>query len=175
MDPVWPRWLQQLREYILKLMPKPAYGAFADTTTQTAAANTATVITWNTTNYSSDVAINGTPSEFIFPTAGNYNMEFSLQFQNSGTAEDNVTVWVKINGVDVPESAGIGTVHPKHGSIPGALLLGWTELLTLAAGDTLKMYWTTDSGNSKLATYPVGTAPVHPKSPCAAVTFVQVT
>jgi hypothetical protein len=174
LDPVWPRWLQQLREYILKLMPKPAYGAFEDTTTQTAAANTATPITWNTTNYSADVAIDGTPSQIVFPTAGNYNMEFSLQFQNSSTAADNVTVWIRINGVDVVDSAGIGTVPAKHGSVPGAMILSWTEVLTLAAGDKVQMLWSTDSGTSSLVTYAAGTAPVHPRSPCAAITFVQV-
>ena len=173
-DPVWPRWLDTFRTYVLALMFRPAYGSFFDTTTQTTAANTPAVVSWNSTSYSADVAIDGTPSQIIFPTAGDYNMEFSLQAQNTSTAADNITVWVRQNGVDVADSAGIVTIPAKHGSVPGAAVLNWTEVFTVAAGDKLQIVWNTDSGTSSLVTYAAGTSPTHPRSPCAAVTFTQV-
>jgi len=147
------------------------YGAFHDTTTQTAAANTATAITFNGTDYSNNVAIGSPTSKIIISKAGTYSVSFSIQGDNSGSQVDNITVWFRINGSDIANSAGISAIPAKHGSTHGALVFGWVEYLTFSAGDYLQMYWTTDSGTSSLTTYPVGSSPTHPLSPCVALSL----
>jgi hypothetical protein len=147
------------------------YGAFYDTTTQTAAANTATAITFNGTDYSNNVAIGSPTSKIIISKTGTYSVSFSIQGDNSGSQVDNITVWFRINGSDIANSAGISAIPAKHGSTHGALVFGWVEYLTFSAGDYLQMYWTTDSGTSSLTTYPVGSSPTHPLSPCVALSL----
>jgi hypothetical protein len=148
------------------------YGAWADSATQTAAANTVTLITYNSTYSQNDITLDTglTNSKFTFLNAGNYNFAFSIQADNSGIAADNLTLWMRQNGVDIPNSAGISAIPAKHGLINGALVFGWNTFITAAAGDYVQMYWTTDSGNSRLVTYPASAvAPIHPASPSAAV------
>jgi hypothetical protein len=147
------------------------YGAFHDTTTQTAAAATITAITFNSTDYSSNISIGSPTSRIVVSRAGTYSVTFSLQGANTASQVDDVTVWFRINGVDVPTSAGISAIPAKHGSISGKLVFGWTAFYTFAAGDYLEMMWTTDGGTSSLTTYPVGTSPAHPLSPSAAISL----
>jgi hypothetical protein len=151
------------------------YGEWHDTTTQTAAANTVTLITLNAVDFEQTVTLVSS-SKITAKYAGIYNVQFSIQLSNSGTADDNVTIWYRQNGTDVPNSAGIATCPGKHGSTPGALVFGWNEYFQMSEGDYLQLYWTTDSGNTTLATYAASvTAPVHPASPSVAVsaTFVS--
>ena len=147
------------------------YGAFHDTTTQTAAANTITAITFNSTDYSNNVSRGSPTSRIVVSKAGTYSVTFSLQGANTASQIDNITVWFRINGTDVPTSAGVSAIPARHGAIDGQLVFGWTAFYTFVAGDYLQMMWTTDSGTSSLTTYPVGTSPVHPLSPSAAISL----
>lgn len=101
---------------------------------------------------------------------GIYNLQFSLQLLNYSNAEDNVTVWLKKNGTDVPLTASVEQVNSKHGSSPGATIMALNIFQQLTAGQYMELYWASDSGDTVLATYPPGTAPVHPASPSAIVT-----
>lgn len=114
-------------------------------------------------------------SKIYFENAGFYNIQFGVQLLNYTTVDDNVTIWLKKNGVDVPYSAGIQQVLPKHGSYPGAAITSWNYVDQFAVGDYVEFYWASVTGNTVLATYPAGTAPVHPVSPSLilTVTFVS--
>jgi hypothetical protein len=151
------------------------YGAFHDTTTQTAAAATATAVTLNATDLSVGVAIGTPTSRVVIANAGVYNLQFSLQLSNTSAQIDDVTIWLRQNGVDVPNSAGLDGVSNKHGAINGHIIIGWNYLLTAAAGDYFELYWTTDSGASSINTYPASAvAPIHPASPAVILTVQQV-
>jgi len=150
------------------------YGSFHDTTTQTAAAATPTAITFNTTDYSTGIALGTPTSRVVISKAGNYNVQFSIQGDNPDTFADNITVWFRINGVDVTDSAGISAIPGKHGLLHGALVFGWNQLLTFSANDYFEMYWTTDSGNSSLITYAAGISPAHPLSPSVAISITPL-
>ena len=151
------------------------YGAFHDTSTQTAAANTVTAITINSTDLSVGVAIGTPTSRVVITNAGIYNLQFSLQLSNTSAQIDDVTVWLRKNGADVSDSAGLVGVPNKHGAINGHIIVGWNYLLTAAANDYFELYWTTDSGASSIYTYPASAvAPIHPASPAVILTVQQV-
>lgn len=152
-----------------------AIGA-AITSIQATTAATRTAIYFNSIDYSNGVTIIPSPpsTEMTTDYAGIYNIQFSLQFANADTAADNVTVWFNINGVDIPSTSGIIAVPGSHGGFSGQTIVGWNNLTPLNLGDIFRLYWSSDSGNTVLATYPIGTAPVHPSSPCAAISFTFV-
>ena len=151
------------------------YGAFHDTTTQTAAAATATAITLNATDLSVGVAIGTPASRVVVTNAGIYNLQFSLQLANTSAQIDDVTVWLRKNGADVSDSAGLVGVPNKHGAINGHIIVGWNYILSAAASDYFELYWTTDSGASSIDTYPASAvAPIHPASPAVILTVQQV-
>ena len=84
----------------------PRYGSFYDTTTQTAAAiNTAYAVTFNTTDLSYGVTI-GSPTSRVYVDRPNvYNIQFSAQLDKTLGGVGLVWVWLRKNGVNVPNSA----------------------------------------------------------------------
>jgi hypothetical protein len=141
-----------------------------------ASSTTALSIPFDSTDASNEVAIDTVDtSKIVVNIAGYYNIQFSAQLLNFTTTDDNVTFWFKYNGTDVANSAGIQAVPSKHGSIPGATIVSWNIILSFNPEDYFQLYYSTDSGNTVVATYPAGTAPVHPISPSVilTVTFVS--
>jgi hypothetical protein len=140
------------------------------------AAGSSEAVVLDAVDYSNGIFVGGAtantlPSSRIYVSYdGIYNLQFSMQLLNYSNAEDNVTVWLKKNGTDVPLTASVEQVNSKHGSSPGATIMALNIFQQLTAGQYMELYWASDSGNTVLATYPPGTAPVHPASPSAIVT-----
>ena len=152
-----------------------AYGSFYDTTTQSAAALTIKPITFNSTELSYGVSIGTPTSRFVVARAGIYNIQFSAEISNPSAAIDDVTIWLRQNGVDLTNSAGIVGSPPKHGAINGHTVIGWNYILQAAANDYFELYWITDNGTTQILTYPASTvAPIHPQAPSMILTVQQV-
>lgn len=138
-----------------------------------ASSTSSQAINYDTTIYSNDISIvSGT--EVTFANAGLYNIQFSLQLLNYTTSEDNVTVWLRLDGVDVDQSASIQQVNQKHGSSPGAAILALNLFQQVTAGQYIELYWASNTGNTVLASFPAGTSPTHPVSPAVILTATQV-
>jgi len=122
----------------LKVLSVP-YGAFSSDQDQTAIANTATLMTLNTTDFSNDVSISS--SKITVATAGIYNLQFSTQFQNTDTAFQDVYIWLQQNGVDITGSTGFVSVPNRHAGTDGHTIVGWNYFLSMAANDYIEIYW----------------------------------
>ena len=146
-----------------------AYGAFHDTTTQTAAAiNTAYAVTFNSTDLSSGVS-RGTPtSRIVTSTAGVYNFQFSAQLHKVAATNGNVYIWARINGTDVPQSAGkIALNGSQAETVPS-----WNYVLSMAANDYFELMWSTDDTNCQIIAF-TSSAPV-PGIPSVILTAQQI-
>lgn len=141
----------------------PAYGGFYDTTNQTAAAGTATAITFNSTYVNDGITIGSPTSRIVVGTAGLYNIQFSIQFSNDNASEDNVVVWIKFNGANVPNSASWVTVPNKHGADDGHVLMSLNIFLPFAVNDYFELFWQNTDGNALIETIASGTN--YPASP----------
>ena len=130
-------------------------------------------IGFDTTVYSNKVSIVDI-NEITFAESGLFNIQFSLQFLNYTTALDDVTVWFRVNGSDIVESASVQQVGTKHGSSPGAVILALNILQSVNAGDNVQLIWNSASGNTVLGTFPSGTLPTRPTAPAAILTVTQV-
>jgi hypothetical protein len=141
----------------------------------TGSPTTIAVMQLNSTDYSNTISISSTDAtKIVFTDSGLYNLQFSVQLLNFTTTDDNVTLWLRKNGTDVSASAGIEQVNGKHGSAPGARIAAWNYVIDITANDYIQMAWTSDSGNTVVATYPAGTSPVHPVSPALILTATFV-
>ena len=149
-----------------------AYGSFYDTTTQSGVALTATAITFNSTELSYDVSIGTPTSRFVVARAGIYNIQFSAEISNPSAAIDDVTIWIRQNGVNLANSAGIVGTPPKHGGVNGHTIIGWNYILQAAANDYFELYWITDNGTTQILTYPASAS--HPQAPSMILTVQQV-
>ena len=115
------------------------YGAFSSDQDQTALANTATLMTFNTTDFANGVRINN--SEIIVEYAGIYNLQFSAQFVNTDTAFQDVYIWLRQNGEDITGSTGFVSIPNRHAGTDGHAIVGWNYFLNMAAGDHVEIYW----------------------------------
>lgn len=116
----------------------PRYGAFHDTTTQTAAAiNTAYAMTINSTDISKGVTIGSPTSRIYVDRAGVYNIQFSAQLDNTSGGNHLAYIWLRVNGVDVADSAS--QVRLKGND--GELVAAWNFLAELAAGSYFELMW----------------------------------
>jgi hypothetical protein len=115
------------------------YGAFSSDQDQTAVANTATLMTLNTTDFANGISI--ATSKITVATAGIYNLQFSAQFQNTDTAFQNVYIWLKQSGVDIPGSTGFVSIPNRHAGTDGHAIVGWNYFLSMTAGQYIEIYW----------------------------------
>jgi hypothetical protein len=144
--------------------PSGYYGAWQDNATQTAAAsNTGYPMIFGTVDLENQVRVvtNGTNlTRITFDNTGIYNLQFSSQFQNSANADEDVTIWLRLNGVDVPGSAGYCSIPSKHGSILGHTIVSWNYLLSVVAGQYYELVWsTTNHINVTMEYYAAGSPP----------------
>ena len=115
------------------------YGAFSSDQDQTATANTATLMTLNTTDFSNGVSI--ASSEITVASEGIYNLQFSAQFQNTDTAFQDAYIWLRQNGVDITGSTGVVSIPNRHAGTDGHIIIGWNYFLSMAANDYVEIYW----------------------------------
>ena len=151
--------------------PLGYYGAFQDVTNQTAAAiNTGYPMKLGITDLSNQVTVVSN-SRVTIANTGIYNIQWSGQFTNPTSAEHDVTVWLRKNGVDVPGSAGIVLVPPKHGSADGHTLPSWNFLLDVVGGDYYEFVWSTVNTSVYLSFTSAGSPP--PSTASVVLTVTQ--
>ena len=145
----WRDWFNRLNQSIkdyISVAPIPAnnlvvaYGQFIDTTTQTLAANTPTVFTYNTTGVSSNVSVVSN-SRITLAVAGLYQISMALQVQNSSAGLEDLDVWLRKNGSDISNSVMSYSVSNKHGGVNGKMVVSWDYLIRVAASDYLEVVW----------------------------------
>jgi hypothetical protein len=115
------------------------YGAFSSDQDQVTTANTATPMTFNTTDFANDVSVSS--AAITVATAGIYNLQFSAQFQNTDTAFQDVYIWLRQNGVDIPGSTGFVSIPNRHAGVDGHAIVGWNYFLSMATNDYVEIYW----------------------------------
>lgn len=162
--------VRQQVDYLVSAPPprefkRARYGSFYSTATQTAAvANTATAITFNTTDLSNGVRIGTTTSQVIVDTEGIYNFQTSIQLDSTVATAEAFYLWFRKNGVDVTDSASQVRIQGNNAEVFVAL----NYFFNLKANDYVElMYSVTDLGVQLLASGPV--AP-HPGIPSVILT-----
>lgn len=127
----------------------PHIGAHDSTSQYAAANNKEMVVAWSFVDSNSGFTLNdGTgadPANSATPSySGVYKIDYSLQFVNTSTSsEHDVYVWVRVNGVNVIESASKFTVPKKHAGGNGALVAYSSVTFIAEAGDYVQLYWST--------------------------------
>jgi hypothetical protein len=149
------------------------YGAFSSNQDQTATANTATLMTLNTTDFANEVSISN--SEIIVANAGIYNLQFSTQFQNTDTAFQDVYIWLKQNGTDITGSTGFVSIPNRHAGTDGHSIVGWNYFLSMNANDYVEIYWSVPNIAVNIQHLAASGTPTKPstQSVVATMTFVS--
>jgi hypothetical protein len=151
------------------------YGAFQDSTDQTAAnTTTAYAVTFNTTDYSNGIYISDS-SKLNVRNYGIYNIQFSFQFKNTSNDGQDVDIWFRKNGTDVASSnskfylpARKSTGDPSH------LIAAMNYVLEMNANDYVQVMWRVSNTGVSLEHYPTDTSPTRPATPSTIITMSYV-
>jgi hypothetical protein len=134
------------------------YAAVQRTTDKTFTVNTATLITFDTTDFINDCQ-NDTTNGIYVNNAGIYNYQFSVQWANTASQDHDSWIWLRINNIDVAGTGSQFTVPSKHGSVNGHLIAAANFYVQMNAGDYVDMFAAVDSTAVYMEHYAAQTTP----------------
>lgn len=151
-----------------------AYGAFSSSTDQTGSISAGTAMTFDTTDITDGVTLVSS-SRLTVPSTGVYNVQFSAQLKNLENAQHDATIWFRINGTDVPNSATQITVPArKSAGIFGYSVAAWNIFLQLTAADYVEIVWVPTIATLTVEALPASLSPAYPAIPSVIATVSQV-
>jgi hypothetical protein len=132
---------------------QPIHGSWYDTTSQTATANTATPMYCNSGSGNGIRKVYG--SNFEVQYSGTYNIQFSVQLDQTSGAGHHIYIWFRKNGVDIPWSASEVAIQGSLAeSIPS-----WNFIVDMNAGDYINVMYKVDNDSVYLKAVPANTIP----------------
>jgi hypothetical protein len=150
------------------------YGAFQDSTNQTAAnTTTAYAMTLNTTDYSNGVYVSNS-SRMNVRNYGIYNLQFSTQFVNTDNSIHDIDIWFRKNGTNIASSNSRYSVPNRHGSVDGHIIAALNYFIELNANDYMEIMWATDNTAVSIQQLPTRTSPDTPATPSVIATMQYV-
>jgi hypothetical protein len=150
------------------------YGGFSSTLDQTGSITAGTAMTFNTTDVADGVTVVSN-SRITVPADGVYNLQFSSQFKNVENTQEDVTIWFRVDGVDLANSATQTTIPArKSASIFGYGVTAWNIFLDLNAGQYVQIVWLPTVATLTMEHLPASVSPAYPAIPSVIVTMMQV-
>lgn len=152
------------------------YGAFQDSTDQTAAnTTTAYAITFDTTDFSNGVTLSNS-SRLNVSQSGIYNIQFSIQFKNTTNDTQDVDVWFKKNGTNIDKSNSRFGLGPRKSSgDPTHMISAMNFFVSMETNDYVEIMWRPSDVGISIEHYATSSTPTRPAIPSviATVTFVS--
>ena len=150
------------------------YGAWSDSTDQTGNISAGTVITFNTIDVADGLTLVDN-SKITVVNAGIYSLQFSAQFKNTDNAQQDATIWLRIDGLDLANSATQYTIPArKSAGIFGYNVASLTFMLDLTAGQYVQIVWIPTSTTVTLEHLPASVSPTYPAIPSIIASMMQV-
>jgi hypothetical protein len=150
-----------------------SYGSFYDTTNQAnPTASIARAININSTTTASNVSIVSS-NRITVAHDGIYNIQFSLQLIKTTANNGDADIWLRYNGVDVPNSNTVVTIiDGSKGSNKG--VAAWNFVQAMTASSYCQIYWS--AADTGLSIYAIGTqsSPTRPATPSIIVTVDKI-
>ena len=140
-------------------------GVFTSTITQSGSAAVSQSMTFNNTEESSGVTLSNN-SRLNVATSGYYNIQFSAQLL-ADTGADDVWIWLKKNGTNVPNTGTRVTLANNE-----EIVAAWNFVVNATAGDYYQLVWQSVDGHATLLTEPASGN--YPAIPSVIATVTQV-
>lgn len=133
----------------------PVYGSFYDVNSQTTLGSTEELMQFGTTDISVGVTIVnnglGDPTRITVASTGVYNIQFSAQLTKTGGSTGDVYIYLKKNGIIVPDSnTKLTLANNGH-----YVVASWNFFVQLNAGQYAEIAWYSTSANVELHYDPI--------------------
>jgi len=163
------------KQYVDSKVFTPIVGSFSSSTTQLQTggiANTATPITYDTTEYATTGVSFINNSQIKVTKTGVYKFSYSIQLDKSGGGIDKCQIWIRINGNNVARSASEVVVAGNNGET-----FPFCEyILPLNANDYVEVMFLSADATMAVSFFPAsGTAPNNvPIVPSIIANIIQI-
>lgn len=147
--------------------------ALLSSETQTATADTATLVTFNNTAFSQNISIVD-DTKITFAKAGAFVLDFSFQLSNANSQIQTVDFWLRLNGSDYALSNTSIDVPESHGGKEGEIVAAWSIPGVAAANDYVEIVWSTTDAQATIKYKAAQTSPTRPTTPSAIATVFQI-
>lgn len=146
------------------------HGAFSNSGTQSlTAGNTPYVVTLNTSDFALGMSL--ATNKITVNQAGIYNVQFSLQFENTNVAIATTWAWLRKNGADIAGTASTWDIHGTHAGSNGYVLGVCNFFVELAANDYIELAVAGSTTGINIEAYASSTSPfTRPAIPSSVVT-----
>jgi hypothetical protein len=102
---------------------------------------------------------------------GIYNLQFSSQMDKGDSGVDYVNFWLRRNGLDVSNSAGVISLQ---GNSPAYMMAAWNYVIELFSGDVIELYWASTDDLMEIKAETAQTSPfAHPGIQSTILTITQ--
>ena len=109
-------------------------------------------------------------SKITFANAGTYNLQFSAQIEKTDSGNDNIDIWLALNGSNVEWSNTRLWLIGNNAKQVAA----WNFIVTVTAGQYVQLMWSSADADVRL--YADGatlTNPTRPKIPSLIITVTR--
>ena len=148
------------------------WGSFWSTQTQTNAGATAiNIFTFNNSDPSNNFVELSGNSIIKVESSNVYDIQFSAQIEKTDGGNDSVDIWLRKNGVNVPDTNTVLTLQGGNAKDVPA----WNFVLPLEAGDYIELAWSSPDTAVRALYQPASTSPTRPAVPSIILTVTNVT
>ena len=163
---------QQIDGIIAGLESVGYWGSFWSNVTQTnAGATSRNLMTVNNSDISNNgVVIGATSSQIKVLHDGVYNIQFSAQLDKTDSGRDEVDIWFRHNGMNVPDSNSVYNLDGNDAKTIAAL----NYMISLKANDYIEIAWSSADTAMRLFYQTANVDPVRPSVPSVIITLQQV-
>lgn len=146
------------------------YGFVTDTTIQTnPVASAVNLTTFNTTGPANGVSVVG-GTAITVANAGTYTKSFTLNVSKTSGGTSAISIWLRLNGVDVPGSTQILDLINTLSTI----FVSGNFTLNMPAGSNIQLCWSSADTTVTLLAIPAAVAPTRPAGTSAKVTLTRI-
>ena len=116
------------------------------------------------------------PSKIVVAQSGIYDLQFSAQFVNTTNDVQEISIWFRVNGVDVPNSNSEFGIKPRKSTgTASRLIAAMNFFVELQANDYVEIMWRVSDSGVSLEQFPAvtasGTTPAIPATPSVIATL----
>ena len=141
-----------------------AYGVFNSSASQTvSAANTATAITFDTTQVASNTSIGSPTSRIVVSQTGQYLVSLDLQVSKANASTSQCDFWFAVNGTNSTSSASVVTLSGNAVRVSAH----HDQIMSLNATDYIEVFFSSSDNQMSVTATGTQSSPTRPASPSA--------
>lgn len=145
------------------------YGFFSNGTQTNPVANAVNIATFSITGPANGISVVGGTALTVV-NAGTYTKTFTLNVNKTSGGTSSVSIWLRLNGVDVPGS----TQDLELTNTLATIFVTGNFTLNIPAGGNIQLCWSSADTTVQLQALPARVAPIRPTGASVKITLTRI-